>query len=120
MKEVYEKVISKSNGWRMGSGPATCSGVIIDGTCYWIPKSYVSASQIDETCQAGMNGGQPAVSITSSITSSIRHRLLRNILITVFLRFWIRKINILWFPNWLKELLAFQIMMMKEKVHGQE
>lgn len=61
MKEVYEKVISKSNGWRMGSGPATCSGVIIDGTCYWIPKSYVSASQIDETCQAGMNGGQPAV-----------------------------------------------------------
>ncbi len=65
MKEVYEKVISKSNGWRMGSGPATCSGVIIDGTCYWIPKSYVSASQIDETCQAGMNGGQPAVSITS-------------------------------------------------------
>ena len=62
MKEVYEKVISKSNGWRMGSGPATCSGVIIDGTCYWIPKSYVSASQIDETCQAGMNGGQPAVS----------------------------------------------------------
>ena len=65
MKEVYEKVISKSNGWRMGSGPATCSGVIIDGTCYWIPKSYVSASQIDETCQAGMNGGEPAVSITS-------------------------------------------------------
>ena len=119
MKEVYEKVISKSNGWRMGSGPATCSGVIIDGTCYWIPKSYVSASQIDETCQAGMNGGQPAVSIT------LRHqyvigRLLRNILITVHLRFWIRKINILWFPNWLKELLAFQIMMTKEKVHGQE
>ena len=61
MKEVIEKVISKSDGWRQGSGPAVCSGVIIDGTCYWIPKNYVSASQMDDACAASMNGGEPAV-----------------------------------------------------------
>ena len=62
MKEVIEKVISKSDGWRQGSGPAVCSGVIIDGTCYWIPKNYVSASQMDDACASSMNGGEPAVS----------------------------------------------------------
>lgn len=66
MKEVIEKVISKSDGWRQGSGPAVCSGVIIDGTCYWIPKNYVSASQMDDACASSMNGGEPAVSFLHS------------------------------------------------------
>lgn len=61
MKEVYEKVVSKSNGWRMGTGPPICSGVIIDGTCYWIPLTYVTPSQMDEVCSSGMNEGRPAV-----------------------------------------------------------
>lgn len=60
MKEVYEKVISKTNGWRMGTGPPICSGVIIDGTCYWIPLNYVTPSQMDEVC-GGSQGGKPAV-----------------------------------------------------------
>jgi hypothetical protein len=45
MKEVYEKIISKTNGWRDGVGPPVCSGVIIDGTCYWIPSEYATPEQ---------------------------------------------------------------------------
>jgi len=77
MKEVIEKVISKSDGWRQGSGPAVCSGVIIDGTCYWIPKNYVSASQMDDACAASMNGGEPAILDTQNKYDMVRQLIER-------------------------------------------
>lgn len=60
MKQVYEQVVSKSNGWRQGTGPPICSGVLIDGKCYWIPLNYVSPSQMEETCRGSNGLGKPA------------------------------------------------------------
>ena len=77
MKEVYEKVVSKSNGWRQGTGPPICSGVIIDGTCYWIPLNYVTPSQIDEVCSVGMNGGRAAV-LDNYRSYDMVHQLIKN------------------------------------------
>lgn len=46
--------------------------------------------------------------------------LLLNTFYYLIFRFWTRRINISWLANWLKEPLAFLIMMMREKDHGLE
>lgn len=71
MKEVYEKIISKTNGWRDGVGPPVCSGVIIDGTCYWIPSEYATPEQMDDVC-AAYPGARAAVLDTNDSYEMVR------------------------------------------------